>query len=742
DRGLLDGHATVLTGDGEAGPSPRSGLSDALRRREVNFGAVRDNASATLTRDQSPRRQQAASDVLPVEGVQHLATAAYVGATDVSASSSASDAGAVVDHDPSHQPFSAFDGDDLTSWVTGGLAGATGQWVQVDLADAVDPTGLAVRFLRDQRVSGTVTAVTVTTDHGSRRTQTRGNEQVQGLDVPPGTTKTLRLTLDQVDGDGFGVVAGIRSLTVPGTTVQETVVLPDDQDLSRDGTVLLDRAPTARSACVGSVCSPDLLKLGEDVVRLDRTLVLRQPASLPITGSATTVPGAALNTLLDAGSRIQVTASSVWVDDPRQRPGAVVDSDLTTGWIAGQDDKAPSLTLRLKGTSSIDHLTLATSDDLVAARPTRVEVTVNGTVTTDDVPDDGVVKLPPTRTDRIVVRFLAWEKRVSHGRDGSAQRLPVGVSEITLPGSTPSTPSATVRIPCGSGPPVVVDNRPYRTTVLGTRSDLLTGAPMVLTLCDAVPLLAAGPHRFAAASQGGVQVEGLTLGSSLTSPTSSRATTVDRWDVEHRAVTVGSGDASFLVVHENANRGWRATLDGKALTPTTVDGWQQAWLVPAGAGGQVHLDFTPGRTFHLALVIGGLLVLLLLGLAVAPARTRPVSQSRDLDVPLPVRVALALGVMVLLGGVAGAVTLAIAVGGVLVARRDDLTSAVTLTLVVSAGLLTAYSPYAGDRPPGAFSTEVQLVVLMALSLAAAAVSVRPWSTDASGREQDAPPAAG
>ena len=748
DRGLLDGHATVLTGDGDAGPSPRSGISDALRRREVNFGAVRDNASATLTRDQALRREQAVPDILPVDGVQHLATVSYVGATSVTASSSASDAGAVFDHDPSHQPFSAFDGDDETSWVTGGFTGATGQWVQVDLADAVDATGLAVRFLRDKEVTGKVTSVTVTTDRGSRTTRTEGTERVQGLDVAPGPTKALRVTLDTVEGDGYAVLAGIRSLTVPGLTVQETLNLPDDQELSRDGTVLLDRAPTARRACVGSVCSPDLVRLGEDVVRLDRTIDLRQPGNLPITGAATSVPGAALNALLDAGSPIHVTASSVWTDDPRQRPGAVVDGDLTSTWMAGPDDKDPSLTLRLRGTESLDHLRLGTLLSAPAARPTTVEVTVGSVTARAAVQHDGTVAFPSSRGETVTIRFLSWEKRVSFGRDGSTHRMPVGVSEITIPSPTPqrilpSTPgSTTVRIPCGSGPPVVVDNQPYRTTVLGTRRDLLTGATMVLTLCDVVPALAAGPHRFAAAAQGGVQVQGLTLGSPLPSPSSTRPTTVDQWGTEHRLVTVGSGAQSLLVVHENANAGWRATLAGKALTATTVDGWQQAWFVPAGAGGQVHLDFTPGRTFHVALVVGGLLVLLLVGLALAPSTARPVSESRDLDLPRPVRVAVALGVMVLLGGVTGAVTFAIATVGVLVARREDLTTVVTLTLVVSAGLLTAYAPFAGSRPPGAFSTEVQLVVLMALSVAAAAVSARPSSSGASGPARAAPPAGG
>ena len=47
--GCSTGRGAVLAGDGDAGPSPRSAVTDALRRREVNSGSVRDNASATLT---------------------------------------------------------------------------------------------------------------------------------------------------------------------------------------------------------------------------------------------------------------------------------------------------------------------------------------------------------------------------------------------------------------------------------------------------------------------------------------------------------------------------------------------------------------------------------------------------------------------------------------------------------------------------------------------------------------------
>ena len=73
---------------------------------------------------------------------------------------------------------------------------------------------------------------------------------------------------------------------------------------------------------------------------------------------------------------------------------------------------------------------------------------------------------------------------------------------------------------------------------------------------------------------------------------------VRRWNAEDRLVSVSGGRASYLVVHENANRGWRAELHGRPLVPARLDGWQQAWVLPEGAAGDVRLTFGPGRLFH------------------------------------------------------------------------------------------------------------------------------------------------
>jgi len=97
---------------------------------------------------------------------------------------------------------------------------------------------------------------------------------------------------------------------------------------------------------------------------------------------------------------------------------------------------------------------------------------------------------------------------------------------------------------------------------------------------------------------------------------------LDPSNPEHRKITVNSSpEDQVLAVHENLNPGWKASLDGQALTSVRIDGWQQGWIVPAGSGGVVDLKFTPGFGYRLAL-IAGLLMVAVMALFALPQRRR------------------------------------------------------------------------------------------------------------------------
>jgi arabinofuranan 3-O-arabinosyltransferase len=94
---------------------------------------------------------------------------------------------------------------------------------------------------------------------------------------------------------------------------------------------------------------------------------------------------------------------------------------------------------------------------------------------------------------------------------------------------------------------------------------------------------------------------------------------------------VTAGPASYLVVNENFNAGWQAaTAGGALLRPVRLDGWKQAWLLPAGTTGLVTLTYRPAGVYRVA-VFGGLAalaVIFLLALIFPPAPVVPPAPGR------------------------------------------------------------------------------------------------------------------
>ncbi|EGD41580.1 putative membrane protein [Nocardioidaceae bacterium Broad-1] len=77
-----------------------------------------------------------------------------------------------------------------------------------------------------------------------------------------------------------------------------------------------------------------------------------------------------------------------------------------------------------------------------------------------------------------------------------------------------------------------------------------------------------------------------------------------------------------LVLPQNINTGATATLDGKALRAQRVDGWQQGWIVPAGAAGEVRFGFAPEDTYRAGLLAGAGGATLVLALALVTSWRR------------------------------------------------------------------------------------------------------------------------
>jgi arabinofuranan 3-O-arabinosyltransferase len=90
------------------------------------------------------------------------------------------------------------------------------------------------------------------------------------------------------------------------------------------------------------------------------------------------------------------------------------------------------------------------------------------------------------------------------------------------------------------------------------------------------------------------------------------------WTSSRRVLQVTASTRSYLVVNENFNPGWRAVIDGRQLRAVRLDGWKQAWLLPAGTVGVVTLTYPPNTIYQSAILAGLSALALALLVAVGP----------------------------------------------------------------------------------------------------------------------------
>jgi arabinofuranan 3-O-arabinosyltransferase len=702
EAGLLSDRPTVLNDDPQAtalGSAPMV-ETDTIQRREANFAAVDDNYSEPMTAAAPFLQQRSVHDWLPFR--TPLVTARYTGISSVTTSSQASSA---------QDGWQALDGDPVSAWTSGVFS--VGQWLDLSFSRRISLTG-PVLFTPGPN-GARITQVQIRTDAGTATSSIDpAAGPAQPLTVPAGATRMLWLTVTKVvPGDDELAPASIAQLTLPELKIGRDLVLPPIGSTTPPQTISLENARDGVDTCVfatrDAVCSPRLQEQSEDtdlnrVVQLTVGGTYRIQATARIRAATPDDSGpdsgqssgqndsALLASLLQPAHAMTATSSSRLAGDPVLRPGAAIDRDPGTAWLASASDTHPTLTVSWPQSTVIDRLRWQLDPSVAASRPAALTIVGGGKSQTVTPDADGWVSFHAIRTNRIAITVAKVAPLLSFDSStGFVSPLPTGASEIVIPGADAYRQALDgnrrIEPKCGSGTPLTIGDRVIPTRLSGTVNQVLHRLPMSILPCGPVPAVAAGvvPLRLKSTSLLEPQQLTLTLASAAAGqPSSTQQTGTQQTETqqtgtgqtgtgqtmtapqrlvekgpEHRIVTLaGSSTSQLLIVHENLNPGWRATMHGHVLRTVRIDGWQQGWIVPAGPAGTVDLRFTPGNSYRLTLAIGLAFVLVLLMVVLGdrlrsarlksgnPAAVRVLPEARGTVVDS----ALGVGAVALLGG--------------------------------------------------------------------------------------------
>ncbi|HEY3908209.1 MAG TPA: alpha-(1-_3)-arabinofuranosyltransferase family protein [Streptosporangiaceae bacterium] len=657
-QGVLGTAPAVIAGDRLVAKPAMWAVTDGLPRSDHAFGLTSSVGSYTYTRAETnpvddplggaggPPRQ-----MLPVPATGHQTVAVLSGAVAVTASSS----GSWLAETPQVDPVNAFDGNPSTYWAEASPRTPVGQWIQITFDHPITlPSSIGVQLLVNGSLRPVAARLAVTTDAGSITSSMRRTGETQPLAVKPGLTKTLRITIAAVRGPtGAGPGAGIADVAIPGVTVTRYSA-PAQAPAG-------ERAAVVAFSFHRQVPSPASLADVAAYPPLARMFSIPSTDAFRLTASAIAVPGRKLTALLDGltpvrPDSLEVTATSTWGSLPGLAPYHLFKATHQGAWIAGAGK--PVLRLRWQGKRTIHRMVIEPVPGFAAA-PESIKIASPDGVRFATVGLDGITAIvPPLKTDEMSISFPQVEYTGSAQPTlGQPVQLPVGISRMYIPalnGLVAREPSARAKfsVPCGRGPWLTIDGQRYPTQVSGEVGDLTSFHPVGIQLCSdgSILTLPPGQHRVLAPSQGAFSVTDLSLVSGYQSQTGTgsagaaplktmvagpansgggRTVTIMGWQSEFRQVRIGPGAASYLELHQNANSGWIATLDGKTLTPVKLDGWQQAYVVPAGAGGVITLRFAPVGFYHAWIILSAAGVLALLALATARRRRRRVHDQMD-----------------------------------------------------------------------------------------------------------------
>lgn len=746
---------------------PGSGLivTDTPVQRETDYGRVDDHSSAVRAPGDRRNTLNRVPDY-PVPGAP-LAHGQWSGGR-LSASSSSSDATALPNVSPASSPVAAVDSDPSTAWVSNSLQPAVGQWLQIDFARPVTNAVLTVTPSATA-VGAQVRRIQVSTENGTSTLSFDRPGVPLTVALPFGETPWLRITAAGTDDGSSGVQFGITDLAVTQydaagfarpVELRHTVVVPPPPagsvvagwDL---GSELLGRGGCADSPD-GVHCAASMGLAPEEPVTLSRTLAVPAPIDVAANVWVRARQGPRLADLIAQPGAARASGEADLIDLGGSAYAAA-DGDPRTAWTAPQSvvqhRSAPTLTLRLPRAVEVSALRLTPSGTVLPAHPRLVAVDLG------DGPQvrrlDGAegagaqtLSLRPRVTDTIRISLLDWVDIIDRTALGFDQLKPPGLAEVSALGAdgAPIAPadatanrSRTVAVGCGLGPVVAVSGRFLQTSVTATVGDLLDGRPLLAKPCDPAPVaLPAGTQELLISPGPAFIADGIDLtGVPAADPAGAAISpaAITSWEPDRRQVAAGrSARARILVIPESVNPGWVArTPDGATLTPVAVNGWQQGWVVPAGASGEITMSFPANAAYRLGIFAGLTLLPVLLALAAVGGRRAPPGPPPRPWAPRLTAAAGLTAVGAVIAGPVGAAVFGVALAVASRLRRADrlILAAVPAGLILAGALLSRYpwrsvDGYLGDSP------WVQLPALIAVAMLAAL----PRKVDRDGRSRN------
>ncbi|MCV7106950.1 alpha-(1-_3)-arabinofuranosyltransferase [Mycolicibacterium chitae] len=747
----------LLTQDARAAGLPTDvvTVTDTPVARETDYGRVDDHSSAVRAEGDERHTHNRVPDY-PSPGAEPV-YGSWTGGR-LTTSSSAADATALPHVAPAAGPAAAIDGDSATSWVSNSLQAAVGQWLQIDFDHPVTNATMTLTP-STSTIGAQVDRIAIETAGGTTTLRVDEPGQPVTVALPYGETPWVRITAAATrDGSG-GVQFGITDLAVTQydasgfahpVDLRHTVKVPGPPPDSAVARWDLGAEFLGRSGCIDGAdavhCASALALAPEELVNLSRTLTVPEPISVTPTVWVRPRQGPALSDLVRQPDTTRADGDSDSFD-VLGTAFAAADGDPRTAWTAPQgvvrNHGAPTLTITLPEPTEVAALRLTPSLSELPTNPTLVAVDLGTGPQVRRLYGDGRQTLPlhPALTRSIKLSILDWEDVIDRTALGFDQIKPPGLAEVQAlrANGTPIAAadaqrnrSRKITIGCGEGPVLAVAGRFVNTSVNTTVGALLDGGPLPARPCESAPLeLPTGQQELLVSPGAAFIVDGVQLSGPLADqvrPAATAEAPAERWSADRRELTVPAAETErVLVVPESINPGWTARApDGTALTPVTVNGWQQGWVVPAGTSGTVTLSFASNALYRVGLAGGLALLPILAALALLPSRRRRDDPVRPWA-PRPGPVIAALIAMgALISGAVGAVVFGAAAGlRYLLRARPRAQRVLTLggtsvALTLAGAALSRYPWRSVDGYIG-HSPWVQLLALCALALLAASL---------------------